>query len=93
MQIVIKIDDRLYNRIKYLEPKADTMLDRLMRIIQNGTPLPANPTNGDVIKTMFPDFCHLKGLTDYKEIVLFELKDLKDWWNASYKEGENENDN
>jgi hypothetical protein len=40
MQIVIDIDDRLYNRIKYLEPKADTMLDELMRSVQNGTPLP-----------------------------------------------------
>ena len=40
MKIVIDIDDKLYDRIKYLEPKADTMLDRLMRAIQNGTPLP-----------------------------------------------------
>lgn len=37
MQIVIEVDDNLYNRIKYLEPKADTMLDKLMRSIQNGT--------------------------------------------------------
>ena len=40
MQIVIEIDDKLYNQIKYLEPKADTMLDELMRSVQNGTPLP-----------------------------------------------------
>ena len=40
MQIVIEIDDKLYKRIKYLEPKANTMLDELMRSIQNGTPLP-----------------------------------------------------
>ena len=40
MQIVIKIDDKLYNRIKYLEPRADTMLNELMRSVQNGTPLP-----------------------------------------------------
>ena len=40
MQIVIEIDDKLYKRIKYLEPKADTMLDELMRSVQNGTPLP-----------------------------------------------------
>lgn len=39
MKIVIKIDDKLYNRIKYLEPRADTMLDELMRSVQNGTPL------------------------------------------------------
>lgn len=40
MQIVIEIDDKLYKRIKYLEPRADTMLDELMRSVQNGTPLP-----------------------------------------------------
>lgn len=40
MKIVITIDDKLYERIKYLEPKADTILDRLMKAVQNGTPLP-----------------------------------------------------
>lgn len=40
MQILVEIDDKLYNRIKYLEPRANTMLDELMRSIQNGTPLP-----------------------------------------------------
>lgn len=40
MKLVIDIDDKLYNRIKYLEPNADTMLDELMRSVQNGTPLP-----------------------------------------------------
>lgn len=38
MQIVIDIDDKLYKRIKYLEPRADTMLDELMRSVQSGTP-------------------------------------------------------
>ena len=47
MQIVIDIDDKLYNRIKYLEPKANTMLDELMRSVQNGTPLPKG--HGDLI--------------------------------------------
>lgn len=40
MQVVIDIDDKLYNRIKCLEPKSNTMLDGLMRSVQNGTPLP-----------------------------------------------------
>jgi hypothetical protein len=39
MQVVIDIDDKLYNRIKCLEPKSNTMLDGLMRSVQNGTPL------------------------------------------------------
>jgi hypothetical protein len=40
MQIVINLDDKLYNRIKYLEPRANSMLDELMRSVQNGTLLP-----------------------------------------------------
>lgn len=40
MQILVEIDDKLYNRIKYLEPRANTMLDELMRSIQNSVPLP-----------------------------------------------------
>jgi hypothetical protein len=40
MQVVIEIDDKLYNRIKYLEPKSNTMLDVLMRSVQNGTLIP-----------------------------------------------------
>jgi hypothetical protein len=47
MQVVINIDDKLYNRIKYLEPKSNTMLDVLMRSVQNGTPLPKG--HGDLI--------------------------------------------
>lgn len=40
MQILVEIDDKLYNRIMYLDPKANTMLDELMRSIQNSVPLP-----------------------------------------------------
>lgn len=40
VELVITIDDKLYNRIKYLEPRANTMLDELMRSVQNGTQLP-----------------------------------------------------
>ena len=47
MQVVIETDDKLYNRIKYLEPKSNTMLDVLIRSVQNGTPLPKG--HGDLI--------------------------------------------
>ena len=90
MEIVIDINEDVFTRLfdNGIEDYAivNDDLFAIAKSIRNGIPLPANPTNGDVIKTMFPDFCHLKGSTDYKEIVLFELKDLKDWWNASYKE-------
>ena len=42
MEIVIEIDDKLYERISYLEPRSSTILDRLLRAVQKGTPLPKN---------------------------------------------------
>ena len=43
-----------------------------------------NMTNGDMIKAIFPN-CKLKVLTDKKEVVALELKDVKEWWNAPYE--------
>ena len=62
------------------------------KAIKNGIVLPDNPTNGDVIKMMFPTvdistngmfgkegtvFVHHKD-----HIIIFDL----DWWNAPYRE-------
>ena len=50
--------------------------------------IPENATNGDVIMAMFPNCQKLKVITDKKELVVLELKDIKKWWNASYTERE-----
>lgn len=76
MQIVIGIDDKLYNRIKYLEPKADTMLDELMRSVQNGTPLPkghGDLKDADVMKNKLctHEASELFGSTTCAEILDF----------------------
>ena len=67
-------------------------LDRLFR--ENGTPIPDNATNGDVIKAMFPkayvdDYDYGKdpvidiyGIDDAEYITL-----RKAWWNAPYQKG------
>ena len=39
VKLIIEIPKPIYDRIKYLEPNADTMLDNLMRAVQNGIPL------------------------------------------------------
>ena len=63
-------------------------------IIQNGTPIPDNATNGDVIRAMFPntevdDYDYGKdpvidvyGIDDTEYITL-----RKTWWNAPYQKG------
>lgn len=59
--------------------------------IRNGTPIPDNATNGDVIKAMFPygsygtngEWVHVFGVGG-NGILVFK----RDWWNAPYKESE-----
>ena len=40
MQIKIDIPEKTYERITYLEPKGNSLLDVLMRAVSNGVPLP-----------------------------------------------------
>ena len=67
--------------------------------IKNGTPLPENPTNGDIIKAMFPNAiieimksCVEKNMVcvtwGFKEIPSYYNRFYEDWWNAPYKGGE-----
>lgn len=87
MQIVIDIDENIYNRFTHNEVKprceiteeerfqigADAI--RLTRAFCNGTPIPDNATNGDIIKALFP-----KIDDNFSNVI-----DLRLWWNALYK--------
>lgn len=66
-------------------------------LIENSTLFPDNATNGDVIKALFPNIEPIEApLT--KIYVYVYTKDHKcmrfdsDWWNAPYKEQNNEID-
>lgn len=48
VKLIIEIPKPIYDRIKYLEPNADTMLDKLMRAVQNSTPLDSNSGKAEV---------------------------------------------
>ena len=57
-------------------------------------PIPCNATNGDVIKTLFPDGSQVKGasiyiMDDNKSNVFYDF----DWWNAPYKTDKEEENN
>ena len=79
MQIVIEIDEKLRERL------FDVVNDgvvlslgiqaEIVKSIVNGTPLPDNATNGDVIMTLFPNEYDFE--TDFDE----------EWWNALYQKG------
>ena len=92
MQIVIDIPEEDYNYAK--QQVADGITNPLKICIANGTPIPDNATNGNVIKAMFPnaevdDYDYGKdpvidvyGIDDTEYITL-----RKAWWNAPYQKG------
>ena len=60
----------------------------VLNAVKNGTPIPNNATNGDVIKAMFPNTdIEIHNITVYvmfdmySNVIPFDL----DWWNAPYQ--------
>jgi len=89
MQIVIDIPEDRYDEIHSLKfviyglqsEENRKLFYLLINAVQDGTPIPDNATNADVIRALFPD-----GIP--KDIV-WTLQDDKgaDWWNAPYQKG------
>lgn len=78
MQILIDIDEDVYKKIvadKY------AIYDKMFYSIKNGTPIPDNATNGDVLKTMFMP----NRITRMDDIVCEEYDFTHEWWNTPYK--------
>jgi len=72
MKLIIDIDENDYENMKngYVPSTFNTF-----SAIKNGTPIPDNATNGDVIKAMFPNENDFE--TDFDA----------EWWNAPYQKG------
>ena len=93
MKLIIDIDEKLYKaNLRGLE--ADEVWD-LRVAIKNGTPIPDNATNGDVIKAIF-GADKVSGFMGYVRImarvgnwfndgVVAEFDN--DWWNSPYQKG------
>ena len=100
MQIMIDIPEDRYDEIHSLKfvmyglqsEKNKQLFYRLINAVQDGTVLPDNPTNGDIIKAMFPNLNSDNGdsiaLLDIDGFVITTF--TKKWWNAPYKENKNE---
>ena len=78
MQIVIDIPEEDYEYLK-LHNK-----DGLYNAILNGKPLPKDPTNGDMIKAIFPKY-YQAIFPKYSQTMLGYLNYTR-WWNTPYKE-------
>lgn len=90
MKIVIDINEKVYNRVRSLEPRKDgvMLLDTLMCAVQDGTVLPQNPTNGDIIKAIFPNvkFYQYEDVDIlYGYLGKYKVEFSIDWWNAPYE--------
>lgn len=73
MRLIIDIPEDDYELVqKYIYPQ------RVFYELTHGTPIPDNATNGDIIKTLFPQEGDFE--TDFDT----------DWWNSPYKRGETE---
>ena len=91
MKLVIEIDKVAYNLLTgKIETANIDLYSILIQSVQNGTPLPDNATNGDMIKTIFPE------TKIYDDVYVMhigigrtDMNFSKDWWNAPYKKGEN----
>ena len=86
MQIVIKIDEKEYKRII----EGNWIGEAMAEIFENGTVLPDNPTNGDMIMTIFPN-ADIEYWAEYStyNVEFPNDNDVKhfsyDWWNAPYE--------
>ena len=73
------------------------MSKTLYETLQNGIVLPQNPTNGDMLKTVFPyievkDKCNMYYSVDIEnlseDVGLNTVGFRKDWWDAPYEREE-----
>ena len=72
MKIIIDIPDKDYEKLK------DGHIPfSILDVMQNGTPIPDNATNGDVINTMF----------DAETAADIQINSTEHWWNAPYQKG------
>lgn len=91
MKLIIDIPEDVYKKtVFYREFKDLNDCVTTIKALENGTPIPDNATNGDVIKAMFPNAdIEIHNITVY---VIFDMRsnvisfDL-DWWNAPYQKG------
>lgn len=91
MKMIISIPTKAYNtigKIKFLVGgKEDRELQlNIINAFKNGTPLPDNATNGDVIRAMFPKTIFIQ---EKRENKLYALMISDEWWNAPYAKEQN----
>ena len=94
--IIINIDDGALEEIHKHGLNSNHVLDSIAeKAIINGTVLPFNATNGNVIKTIFPNHIISEELATNSMDVVFNIDRIKkracrvefgrEWWNSQYE--------
>lgn len=91
MKLIIDIPEEDYKH-GMLGLYFDCYSMKLHETILNGTPIPDNATNGDVIKAFYPDakydtYFDFIAMTTHTERTVFMSRFDRDWWNAPYQKG------
>lgn len=83
MKVIIDIPKKDYDKMCKGE-----LINTILVAIKNGTPIPDNATNGDILKMMFPNI--ESRLDEKTDIILVKWTDgttktfKANWWNAPY---------
>ena len=81
--------EELTRNLKHTEEIFDTNISDVLKVLENCIEIPNGATNGDMIKTIFPNI-EIEGIGG--EIKCIAAKNgtsyfALDWWNAPYKKG------
>ena len=98
MKLMIDISDSTYEAIMARDWKnAGWLFNEELKAIHDGTPIPENATNGDMIKAIFSDnvFAEERWQDEngkmYTDVISDNGMTFTDiWWNAPYKRGDTE---
>ena len=91
MKLMIDIPDSTYETIMARDWKnAGWLFSEELKAIHDGTPIPDNATNGDVIHGLYMPYGYVVN-DDYDEVVIsaegVDMRFSKTWWNAPYQKG------
>ena len=98
-KLVIEVYDEVLEGIVFKNKNKISLKPSELAIL-HGTPLPKNPTNGDMIKALFPSieiadcpkFNEVYTGIPFGELIGANIDCMRDWWNAPYKRGEEDAD-
>ena len=88
MKLIIDIPKEIYKASKIIDVQYEDVIQIPLEVIANGTPIPDNATNGDVIKAMFPNI--EKQMIDLVMKCGTSVMSIGDdvWWNSPYQKGD-----